>query len=224
MKAPPPMAKPEKPAIYLCDDDDSVRSALGFLLRQHDFEVNAFASGPQLLAHIEAAESRVRGVFVLDMRMEPLTGTQVHDQLIQRGLGKRNPVIFLSGHGDIPAAVEAMSKGAMNFVEKPYTDGSLVTLLHQAMEREAEWFAQAQRVEFLQSLWDSLSPQQRRVALMVADGDLNKIIADKLGLSDRMVEVHRAKAFEKLGVDSAAALATTVAAMKAAGMALHIDP
>ncbi len=96
----------------------------------------------------------------------------------------------------------------------------MVGRLQEALEREADWYAKAQREAFLQSLWTSLTPQQRRVALLVADGDLNKVIAEKMGLSDRMVEVHRARAFEKLGVDSSAALATTVAALKASGLDL----
>jgi len=206
--------------IFLCDDDVGVSGALSFLLQQYGFEVRAYTSGPQLLAAIDSLPAPVRGVFLLDVRMEPMSGPQVHEQLLQRGLGQRNPVIFLSGHGDIPMAVAAMAKGALNFVEKPYTDDSLIAILRQALEREAQWQGAAKRSLFLQSLVESLTPQQRRVAVLVAAGDLNKVIAAKLNVSERMVEVHRAKVFEKLGVDSAAALATTVADMRTFGIEL----
>lgn len=206
--------------LFLCDDDTGVSGALSFLLRQYGFEVRAYSSGPELLAAIDALPPPVRGVFLLDVRMEPMSGPQVHEQLLQRGLRQRNPVIFLTGHGDIPMAVAAMARGALNFVEKPYTDDSLIAILRDALVQEAQWQAAAKRAEFLQSMVESLTPQQRRVAVLVAAGDLNKVIAAKLNISERMVEVHRAKVFEKLGVDSAAALATTVADIRACGLEL----
>ncbi|MDD2608586.1 MAG: response regulator [Giesbergeria sp.] len=206
--------------IFLCDDDVGVSGALSFLLRQYGFEVQAYSSGPALLAALDALPPPVRGVFLLDVRMDPMSGPEVHEQLLQRGLRQRNPVIFLSGHGDIPMAVAAMAKGALNFVEKPYADDSLIAILSDALAQEAQWQAAAKRAEFLQSMVESLTPQQRRVAVLVAAGDLNKVIAAKLGISERMVEVHRAKVFEKLGVDSAAALATTVADIRACGLEL----
>jgi two-component system, LuxR family, response regulator DctR len=206
--------------IFLCDDDVGVSGALSFLLRQYGFEVQAYSSGPALLAALDALPPPVRGVFLLDVRMEPMSGPEVHEQLLQRGLRQRNPVIFLSGHGDIPMAVAAMAKGALNFVEKPYADDSLIAILRDALAQETQWQAAAKRAEFLQSMVASLTPQQRRVAVLVAAGDLNKVIAAKLNVSERMVEVHRAKVFEKLGVDSAAALATTVADIRACGLEL----
>ena len=208
------------PTIYLCDDDDGVRGSLAFLLKKHGLKVQALASGPELLALIDQMKEPLRAVFVLDVRMEPMTGPQVHEQLCQRGLGKRSPVIFLSGHGDIPAAVAAMAKGALSFVEKPYTDDTLVPLTLQALELEKQWFTAAKRSDFLQSLWDSLTPQQRRVALQKSTGDLNKTVASNMGLSERMVEEHWVKVRDRLGVDSIATLATTLADMRACGIEL----
>jgi two-component system response regulator DctR len=205
--------------IYLCDDDPGVRGSVSFLLKQLDLRVSAFANGPELLAAIDAAHKPVRGVFILDVRMDPMpSGSWVHDQLIARGLGRRNPVIFLSGHGDIPAAVGAMAKGALNFVEKPHTDEALGSLIKQALQLEVAWQKQARRGDFLRSMWDSLAPQQRRVARQVEAGNSNKLIADERGISESAVEKARARVFEKLGVDSAAALATTFADMRACGI------
>ena len=121
-----------EPCIYLCDDDEGVRSSIAFLLRQHDLAVVPYASGPELLLALESATSPVRGIFVLDVRMEPLSGLQIHEALIHRGLASRMPVLFLSGHGDIPMAVGAMARGAFSFVEKPYADEALVQLIRQA--------------------------------------------------------------------------------------------
>ncbi len=209
-----------QPIIYLCDDDEGVRNSLSFLLKQHGFSVRAFASGPDLLAAIAEVPAPLRGVFVLDVRMEPMAGPVVHDRLRELGFAARNPVIFLSGHGDIPAAVAAMAKGALNFVEKPATDDILIQQLREALLKEEEWQSRARRCAFLHSLWESLAPQQRRVAILVGEGNLNKVIAAKLEISDRMVEVHRSKVFEKIGVDSAAELATTLSDMRACGIAV----
>jgi len=209
--------------IFLCDDDAGVRNSLSFLCRQHGFVVSAHASGPELLSAIDAMASPVRGVFVLDVTMEPMSGPQVHEQLRARGLGKRNPVIFLSAHGDVPIVVAALTKGALNFVEKPHTDGTLLPLIREALALEEIWQSQARRAELLQSLWGSLSLQQKRVALLVAEGKLNKVIASLLDVSERTVEVHRSKVFEKMGVDSAAALATTIADLRACGISIAVD-
>lgn len=204
--------------VFLCDDDPGVRGALAFLLRQHGFDVRAHASGPELLDAVDALADPPRGVFLLDVRMEPMSGPELHEQLIARGLKDRNPVIFLSGHGDVPLVVAAMSRGALTFLEKPYADDALVGVLDEAFAREAAWQAEARRGDFLAALWRGLTPQQGRVAVLVAAGDPNKLIARKLAISERMVEVHRARVFERLGVDSAAAVATTVEKLRVRGV------
>jgi len=158
-----------------------VRNALAYLLKKHRFKVSASGSGPDLLATVDAAPKPLRGIFVLDGRMEPMSGAVVHDQLRARGLEKRNPVIFLSGHGDIPAAVTAMEKGALSFVEKPHTEDKLLPLIRQALELEEKWAASARRCDFLRSMWDSLTPRQRQIAVLKAEGDLNRVIAVNLG-------------------------------------------
>jgi two-component system response regulator DctR len=207
-----------EPTIYLCDDDEGVRSSIAFLLRQHDLHVVTHASGPELLAALDGATSPLRGIFVLDVRMEPLSGLQVHDALIDRGLGGRMPVLFLSGHGDIPMAVGAMAKGAFSFVEKPYADDALVQLIRNALALEVQWHGRMARIDALRQLIAGLSRQQVRLMPMVAAGELNKTIAWKMELSVRTVEEHRRKIFDRLNVHSAAELATLLAEARTAGI------
>lgn len=211
-----------QPTIYLCDDDEGVRTSLAFLLRQHDLKVVSFASGPELLTALEAATVPPRGIFVLDVRMEPLSGLQVHEALISRGLDKRMPVLFLSGHGDIPMAVGAMARGAFSFAEKPYADEALVQLIRQALEVEVQWHGRMARVDALRQLIEGLSRQQVRLMPLVAAGELNKTIAWKMELSVRTVEEHRRKIFERLNVHSAAELATLLAEARTAGIDIAI--
>ena len=206
-----------EPTIYLCDDDEGVRSSIAFLLGQHDLQVVTHASGPELLAALDSA-TIPRGVFLLDVRMEPLSGLQVHDALISRGLGSRMPVLFLSGHGDIPMAVGAMAKGAFSFVEKPYADDALVGLIRNALELELQWHGRMARIDALRQLIDGLSRQQVRLMPMVAAGELNKTIAWRMELSVRTVEEHRRKIFDRLNVHSAAELATLLAEARTAGI------
>lgn len=204
--------------IYLCDDDEGVRLSIAFLLRQHDLDVVTYASGPELLAAVDTASTTLRGIFVLDVRMEPMSGLQVHEALISRGLAARMPVLFLSGHGDIPMAVGAMARGAFSFVEKPYADDALVDLIRRALALEVQWHGRVVRHDALQQLITSLSRQQVRLMPLVAAGELNKTIAWKMELSVRTVEEHRRKIFERLNVHSAAELATLLAEARSAGI------
>ena len=207
--------------IYICDNEKDVLAAIAFLLREAEFNVRAFGSGAELLEAVDAEPKPLRAVFVLDLDMPPMDGDVVHEQLIARGYTKRSPVIFLSGRGTIARAVQAVNKGALDFVEKPHTSGALLPLLDRAVVVEAELHQLAKRSEFLQDMWISLTPQQKKVALLVAEGHLNKEISDMLGITVRMVEDHRAKAYEKLGVDTPAELATTIADMKRFGIAVE---
>lgn len=191
--------------VYLVDDDAVVRDALVFLLGSRGLAVQAFDGAAALLAHLDEAIQPVRGVFVLDVRMEPVSGLQLHEALIQHGL--RNPVLFLSGHGDIPMVVEALKKGAFDFLEKPYSDNTLVDRIEQALAVEAASVADNAMALERQARLDSLSEREREVMHRVAAGKLNKVIADELHIAVRTVEVHRARVFAKLSVKSAAELA-----------------
>lgn len=214
----------DQATIYLCDDEEEVLDALSFLLRQAGFKVQTYVGGKELLNAIEAAPKPLRAIFVLDLYMPPMDGDLVHDQLIALGYTRRSPVIFLSGHGVISRAVNAVSKGALSYVEKPHTADALLPLLTRAVALESQWDAQARRCDFLRFMWDSLTDRQRQVALLVAQGQSNKISADQLDVVERTVEVTRSKVFEKLGVDSAAALATTLAAMRSCGVIVEPSP
>lgn len=194
--------------IYLVDDDPGVRDALAFLMRSRGLVVRPFGSGPALLATLDA-EAPPRGVFLLDVRMEPMTGTRLHDELLARRL--RNPVLFLTGHGDIPMVVEALKKGAFDFLEKPYSDNALADRIEQALAVDAAMQAEGAQAAERAARLVSLTEREREVMTRVAAGKLNKVIADELHVSVRTVEVHRARVFAKLGVGSAAELATLLA-------------
>lgn len=195
--------------VYLVDDEAVVRDALAFLLGSRGLLVYSFGSGPALLSHLAQATRPVRGVFLVDVRMEPMSGLILHEELI--ALGIRNPLLFLSGHGDIPMVVEALKKGAFDFMEKPYSDNTLVDRVEQALAVERAMLMDDARHAENQARLASLSEREREVMARVAAGKLNKVIADELHIAIRTVEVHRARVFSKLGVRSAAELATWLA-------------
>jgi len=193
--------------VHLVDDEAAVRDALAFLLASRGLTVHSYASGPEFLRTVDAAP--LEGCVLLDVRMEPMSGLIVHDELAARGV--RNPVLFLTGHGDIPMAVDALKKGAFDFIEKPYSDNALAERIERALRvadaMRARGAKDAERVARLASLTE----REREVMQRVAAGKLNKIIADELNVSIRTVEVHRARVFSKLGVRSAAEVATLLA-------------
>lgn len=196
-----------EPAVHLVDDEAPVRDALGFLLRSHGLAVRAYAGGSELLA--AAAGQTLRGCIVLDVRMEPMSGLQVHDELLARGVAL--PVIFLSGHGDISMAVDALQKGALDFIEKPFSGDALVKRVQRALALEAADHVLRVQHEHDQERLQSLTEREYTVIRLVATGKLNKVIADDLNISVRTVEVHRARGFGKLGVRSSAEVATLLA-------------
>ncbi|MBW8844217.1 MAG: response regulator transcription factor [Burkholderiales bacterium] len=194
--------------VHLVDDDPGVRDALAFLLRSRGLVVRAFDSGPALLDMLDR-EPAPLGVFLLDVRMEPMTGTRLHDELLARRL--KNPVLFLTGHGDIPMVVEALKKGAFDFLEKPYSDNALADRIEQALAVDAAMQNEGAQAAERDARLASLTEREREVMTRVAAGKLNKVIADELHVSVRTVEVHRARVFAKLGVRSAAEVATLLA-------------
>ena len=199
--------------VYLLDDEAAVRDALEFLLTSRGLVVRSFASGPALLAALDAGLSTaarpLAGVFVLDVRMAPMSGLRVFDELVARRL--RNPVLFLSGHGDIPMAVEALKNGAFDFLEKPYSDNALADRITQALAVDAAMHQTDARSAERSARLASLTEREHEVMHRVAAGKLNKVIADELCVSVRTVEVHRARVYAKLGVRSAAEVATLLA-------------
>ncbi len=201
------MTGPAAPLVHLVDDEAAVRDALVFLLHSHGLAARAYASGPELLAALDAAPQR--GCLLLDVRMEPMSGLQLHDELLRRQVPM--PVLFLSGHGDIPMAVEAVRKGALDFLEKPFSDSVLVDRVRRALAIEQGLHGSTTAREREDAALAALTERERAVMERVAAGKLNKVIADELNIAMRTVEVHRARVFAKLGVRSAAEVASLLA-------------
>lgn len=194
------------PTVYVVDDDDAIRDALSWLLRSRGLSARAWPSAEAFLADYTEA---MRGCLVLDVRMEGMSGVELFEHLL--ATGSRLPVIFLTGHGDVPLAVAALKKGAFDFVEKPFNDNELVDRVEAAVRHDA---SQRERIELEASVaarLEALTPRERQVMERVLAGDFNKNIADVLGIAVRTVEVHRARIFEKMGVRSAVELAQLLA-------------
>jgi two-component system response regulator DctR len=191
-----------KPAAYIVDDDEAIRDALTWLFRSRKVDSRAWPSAEAFLADWRGD---LRGCLVLDVRMEGMSGLQLFDLLCERG--SRLPVIFLSGHGDIPLAVAAVKKGAFDFVEKPFNDNELVDSVIRAMEFDAARKPTGPGADVINARLAQLTPREREVMERILAGKYNKVIADELNIAMRTVEVHRSRIFEKMGVKSAVELA-----------------
>jgi two-component system response regulator DctR len=174
--------------VYVVDDDDAVRNAVSLLFRTADLDVETFSSAAAFLEHADLGR---RCCVLLDIRMPGMDGTDAHEELLARGV--RAPVIFITGHGDIPMAVEAMKKGAYDFIEKPFDDEHLLARVLGALGES--------RPDH-----DVLSARQRAVLERVLEGRTNRQIAHELSISLKTVEFHRARIMQKLGVKTAAEL------------------
>lgn len=199
------MAKPDDksspPTVYVVDDDDGMRRALDTLLSTVGYKTAVFSRPNEFLANFKAGSP---GCLVLDIRMPDMSGLELQQHLNR--LGSMVPVIFITGHGDVPMAVQAMKEGAYEFVQKPFRDQDLLDCINHALKRDAENRSTvARRTEVLHRL-ESLTPRERQVMDLVVDGAANKVIAIDLDLSERTVEIHRAKVMEKMGARSVAHL------------------
>ena len=208
------------PTVYLVDDEDVVRDALAWLLRSRRLLSEAFGSGEAFDAMLSErlaldgsrAWPRSPSCLLLDVRMPGMSGLMLFDRLVQLGLLKVMPVIFLTGHGDVPTAVAAVKQGAFDFVEKPFADNALVDRVEQALMHSAQALS-AQRVVFsIAKRLADLTDRERDVMRLVIEGRPNKLIADELDISVRTVEVHRARVFEKMDVKSAVELTNALRA------------
>ena len=194
--------------VYIVDDDVGVRDALAWLLRSRRLYSEMFDSG-------EAFDGRIAGGFkvaspscvLLDVRMHGLSGLGLFEKLIGYGLQPTLPVIFLTGHADVPTAVAAVKQGAFDFCEKPFSDNALVDRIEQALAHSAAALNQNSASHSLQALLDGLTEREKAVMRLVVDGLPNKLVADQLDISVRTVEVHRSRVFDKMHVKSAVELA-----------------
>ncbi len=198
------------PTVYLVDDEDVVRDALAWLLRSRRLLSEGFASAEAFEALIDARGAgwpASPACVLLDVRMPVTSGLVLFERLIERGLLDVLPVIFLTGHGDVPTAVSAVKRGAFDFVEKPFADNALVDRVEQALMRSAGTLEARHAREGVRRCLDDLTEREREVMRLVVDGRPNKLIADALDISVRTVEVHRARVFDKMAVKSAVELA-----------------
>ena len=197
--------------IFIVDDDESVRDALAWLLRSRHLPSERFADAQEFDAMLgRGFEPSQPCCVLLDVRMPGLSGLALFDRIAERGLVDEMPVIFLTGHADVPTAVEMVKRGAFDFCEKPFSDNALVDRVEQALKKSAG-VQEARRARGrLAARLDELTERERSVMQLVARGLPNKLIADQLVISVRTVEVHRARVFDKMEVKSAVELANVL--------------
>jgi two-component system response regulator DctR len=198
------------PVVYLVDDEDVVRDALAWLLRSRRLLSEGFGSAEAFEAHIAqrpAPWPDAPSCLLLDVRMPGTSGLVLFERLAERGLPATLPVIFLTGHGDVPTAVAAVKRGAFDFVEKPFSNNTLVDRVEQALQLSALAIQRRRGSRAVGQALAELTEREREVMRLVIEGRPNKAIADVLAISVRTVEVHRARVFEKMNVKSAVELA-----------------
>jgi two-component system response regulator DctR len=188
--------------IALVDDDAAVRDSLKWLFASRGHGVVTFDSAAALIAHGDPSSF---SCFVLDLRMPGMGGLELFQTLSARGYCP--PTVFLTGHGDVPQAVSALKQGAVDFIEKPFDDNALVSLVERCLTLDVERRARFESRRRVETLLGDLTPREREVMTLFLDGKLNKQIADQLDISMKTVEVHRARVLEKMGVKSAVELA-----------------
>jgi two-component system response regulator FixJ len=196
--------------VFVVDDDEGVRNSLRFLLRSVGLQTQTLASATEFLDTYKPSQP---GCLVLDVRMPGMSGLELQEQLNLRGAVI--PVIFITGHGDIPMAVEAMQQGAFDFLQKPFRDQDLIERIQRALERDARARAALDQHAKIRERLDSLTPREREVLALMTRGKPNKIMAAELGVSQRTVEIHRARVMEKSGAASLAQLVRMVMDLEA---------
>ena len=199
------------PMVYLVDDEDVVRDALAWLLRSRRLLSEAYASAEAFEAMLTGQRAddfpAAPSCLLLDVRMPGMSGLALFDRLVERGLTRHLPVIFLTGHADVPTAVASVKRGAFDFVEKPFSDNALVDRVEQALAISTQALTEREAARLLSRSLGDLTEREREVMRLVVEGKPNKLIADALDISVRTVEVHRARLFDKMGVKSAVELA-----------------
>jgi two-component system response regulator DctR len=197
--------------VFIVDDDEGVREALAWLLRSRHLPSERFAAGEDFEAMLaDDWQPSQPCCLLLDVRMPGLSGLALFERLAARGLVEVMPVIFLTGHADVPTAVGMVKRGAFDFCEKPFSDNALVDRIEQALEQSARVLAARRERDRLAARLAELTDRERDVMRLVARGLPNKLIADQLAISVRTVEVHRARVFDKMEVKSAVELANVL--------------
>jgi FixJ family two-component response regulator len=199
----------DEPLIYVVDDDAAVRDSLTLLLRAVGLTGQAFSSAAEFLQNYDPEQ---HGCLVADIRMPGMSGLDLQDELNR--LGAHIPLIFITGHGDVPMAVDAMKSGALDFIEKPFRDQELLDRVNQAVSWDKERRTRNLETLAIRERLAALTPRETEVMERVVQGQANKVIAMDLGVSQRTVEIHRARVMEKMEVRSVAKLVHAVEAAK----------
>jgi two-component system response regulator DctR len=194
---------------HIIDDDEAIRDALQWLLKTRDVPCRVWSGGEDFLAEWRPDW---RGCIVLDIRMAGMSGLECFDALNARGC--ELPVIFITGHGDVPMAVSALKKGAFDFIEKPFNDLDLVDRVEKALAHDATRHRAAADRDTVEARLATLTTREREVMELILEGRYNKVIADKLSISMRTVEAHRSRVFEKMQVRSAVELAQLLTVLR----------
>jgi FixJ family two-component response regulator len=187
--------------VYVVDDDEAVRDSLQWLLEGKDYRVRCFESAESFLSRYDPREI---ACLIVDIRMGGMTGLELQDRLIERR--SPLPIVFITGHGDVPMAVTTMKKGAMDFIQKPFNEESLATLVERMLANARDAFSEHQQSASRDALIAKLTGREAQVLERIVAGRLNKQIADDLGISIKTVEAHRANIMEKLNANTVADL------------------
>ena len=191
----------KKGIVYVVDDDEAVRDSLQWLLEGKDYRVRCFESAEAFLARYDPREV---ACLIADIRMHGMTGLELQDKLIERH--SPLPIVFITGHGDVPMAVDTMKKGALDFIQKPFDESALVSVVERMLEHARTAFTDQQQAATREALLANLTGRESQVLERIVAGRLNKQIADDLGISIKTVEAHRANIMEKMGANTVADL------------------
>ncbi|MEJ2801957.1 LuxR family two component transcriptional regulator [Comamonas sp. BIGb0124] len=192
---------PKKGTIYVVDDDEAVRDSLQWLLEGKDYRVRCFDSAESFLSRYDPREV---ACLLVDIRMDGMSGLELQDKLLERK--SPLPIVFITGHGDVPMAVDTMKKGALDFIQKPFKEEQLVLLVERMLDVARDAFSDYQQAASRDALLSKLTGRESQVLERIVAGRLNKQIADDLNISIKTVEAHRANIMEKLGANTVADL------------------
>ena len=193
------------PTVFLVDDDEAVRDSLALLMKSVALTSRSFASAGDFLA---AYDPDSPGCLILDIRMPGMSGMELQQKLMD--MRAKLPIIFITGHGDIPMAVEAMQRGAVDFIPKPFRDDELLDRINKALDNDRKNRDSLVEREVIEERIEKLTPREKQVMELVVQGKANKVIAGDLEVSQRTVEIHRARVMEKMQVRSVAQLVRMV--------------
>ena len=192
---------PKKGTVYIVDDDEAVRDSLQWLLEGKDYRVHCFDSAETFLSRYDPREI---ACLIVDIRMGGMSGLELQDRLLERQ--SPLPLVFITGHGDVPMAVDTMKKGALDFIQKPFKEEELLALMERLQAKARDAFAGHLKAASREALLAKLTTRESQVLERIVAGRLNKQIADDLGISIKTVEAHRANIMEKLGANTVADL------------------